>query len=129
LTVLFISHDLGVVHHIADRVAVMYLGRIVEIGPTRALIAEPAHPYTKALVDAAPRLDRTGVRRAPPLRGDPPSPLDPPPGCAFAARCAIVEDACRQAIPPLVAIDSLRASACLKAETMRRALEEAHHAA
>jgi oligopeptide/dipeptide ABC transporter ATP-binding protein len=128
LTMLFISHDLGVVHHIADRIAVMYLGRIVEIGPARALISRPAHPYTRALVAAAPRLERRAERRAPPLRGDPPSPLDPPPGCAFAARCTLAEDACRQALPPFLAVGALRASACIKAETVLNSADEVAHA-
>ncbi|MEO1294054.1 MAG: oligopeptide/dipeptide ABC transporter ATP-binding protein, partial [Pseudomonadota bacterium] len=86
LTYLFISHDLSVVEHIADRVAIMYLGRIVESAPTEELFAHPRHPYTRALLAEAPRLDQR--RRAfEPIKGEIPSPLDPPPGCHFHPRC------------------------------------------
>lgn len=101
LTMLFISHDLGVVRHIADRVAVMYLGRIVEIGDGACVMQDPAHPYTQALVDAAPSLDARQRNRPAPLQGDPPSPLDPPPGCSFAGRCPIAEEGCRRDRPVL----------------------------
>lgn len=101
LTMLFISHDLGVVQHIADRVAVMYLGRIVEIGDGARVMRDPAHPYTQALVVAAPSLDARRRNRPAPLPGDPPSPLDPPPGCSFAGRCPIAEEACKRDRPVL----------------------------
>ncbi|MEM8664379.1 MAG: oligopeptide/dipeptide ABC transporter ATP-binding protein, partial [Pseudomonadota bacterium] len=81
LTYLFISHDLGVVRHVCDRILVMYLGRLVEEGPVDALFAHPRHPYTAALLDAAPDPDPAARRVVPPLQGDPPSPLDPPSGC------------------------------------------------
>jgi oligopeptide/dipeptide ABC transporter ATP-binding protein len=113
LTMLFISHDLGVVKHIADRVAVMYLGRIVEIGDGARVMRDPAHPYTRALVDAAPSLDARQRNRPAPLPGDPPSPLAPPPGCSFAGRCPIAEEGCRRDRPVLKpAANSL--AACFK---------------
>jgi peptide/nickel transport system ATP-binding protein len=86
LTYLFISHDLGVVRHLSDRVVVMYLGRVVEIAPTDALFAAPNHPYTQALLAEVPRLDRK-KRKFVPIKGEIPSPLDPPTGCHFHPRC------------------------------------------
>src|SRR3546814_20036128 len=86
LTYLFISHDLGVVEHLSDRVCIMYLGRIVESAPTEALFAEPNHPYTKALLAEVPRIDLRR-RRYVPVKGEIPSPLAPPPGCHFHPRC------------------------------------------
>ncbi|WP_144185702.1 ABC transporter ATP-binding protein [Elioraea rosea] len=98
LSWLFISHDLGVVGHLADRVAIMYLGRIVELGPAEAVFAAPAHPYSKGLLEAVPRLDR---RRAGfhPVRGEIPSPLSPPPGCHFHPRCPHAAQRCREEKP------------------------------
>ncbi len=102
LTYLFISHDLGVVKHICDRVAVMYLGKIVEIGDRRTLYAQPAHPYTQALLSAipVPRPGRkaSGVR----IKGDIPSPLNPPTGCSFHTRCPLAFDLCRRTEPLLL---------------------------
>ena len=100
LTYLFISHDLSVVEHIADRVAIMYLGRIVETAPTGALFAEPRHPYTRALLAEAPRLDQR-KRDFAPIKGEIPSPLDPPPGCHFNPRCPHADALCRRERPAL----------------------------
>ena len=111
LAILFISHDLGVVGHLADRVAIMYLGRVVETGPVGAVFAEPAHPYTRGLIEAVPRLDR---RRAAfyPVRGEMPSPLDPPPGCHFHPRCPQAMLRCRGETPVLREVAPGRAAAC-----------------
>ena len=102
LTYLFIAHDLAVVKHIATRVAVMYLGKIVELSPKATLYAAPRHPYTQALLAAAPRPDPTLSRAGRLLlQGDPPSPLKPPPGCAFHPRCAYAGEICRRETPVL----------------------------
>jgi len=100
LTYLFISHNLAVVHHIADRVGVMYLGRIVEIAPTRDLFANPQHPYTRMLLDAVPDLEMTGEARTA-VAGEVPNPLDPPPGCTFHPRCPLADARCRRESPSL----------------------------
>jgi peptide/nickel transport system ATP-binding protein len=111
LTYLFISHDIGVVEHLADRVAIMYLGRIVEMAPTEALFARPNHPYTQALLQEVPRID-TRRRKYEPIKGEIPSPLDPPPGCHFHPRCPFVMQRCRENQPTLVRIAPLWLSAC-----------------
>ncbi len=100
LTYLFISHNLAVVHHIADRVGVMYLGRIVEIAPTRDLFANPQHPYTRMLLDAVPDLEMTGEARTA-VAGEVPNPLDPPSGCTFHPRCPLADERCRRESPAL----------------------------
>ena len=100
LTYLFISHNLAVVHHIADRVGVMYLGRIVELAPTRELFANPQHPYTRMLLDAVPDLEMTGKSRVA-VAGEVPNPLDPPTGCTFHPRCPYANERCRREIPML----------------------------
>ncbi|MBT9502658.1 MAG: ATP-binding cassette domain-containing protein [Burkholderiaceae bacterium] len=111
LTYLFISHDLSVVHHIADRVLVMYLGRIVESGPTVALYAEPAHPYTRALMDGVPRIDMRHKAFVP-VQGEIPSPLNPPTGCHFHPRCGDAMPRCRDEAPKLQEVAPGRQAAC-----------------
>jgi oligopeptide/dipeptide ABC transporter ATP-binding protein len=99
LTFLFISHDLSVVAHICDHVAVMYLGTLVESAPTRKLFDNPSHPYTKALLSAIPSLDPDDRGNAQKLEGEIPSPANPPPGCKFHTRCPMAEDRCRKEVP------------------------------
>jgi peptide/nickel transport system ATP-binding protein len=100
LTYLFISHNLAVVSHISDRVGVMYLGRLVEIAPTRTLFRRPLHPYTQMLASAIPDITMSGKARTP-VAGEVPNPLDPPPGCAFNPRCPHANDRCRAERPEL----------------------------
>jgi peptide/nickel transport system ATP-binding protein len=101
LTYLFISHNLAVVRHIADRVGVMYLGRIDELAPTRALFGMPQHPYTRMLLDAIPDLSMTGKARTA-VAGEVPNPLDPPPGCPFHPRCPFANERCQREVPKLL---------------------------
>ncbi|MCC6718011.1 MAG: ATP-binding cassette domain-containing protein [Acetobacteraceae bacterium] len=114
LAILFIAHDLAVVGHISDRIAVMYLGRIVEVGPTREVLARPQHPYTEALFAAAPVPDprRRGQRAL--LAGDIPSPIDPPSGCAFRTRCRYAQPACAAGRPALREISPGHVTACIR---------------
>jgi oligopeptide/dipeptide ABC transporter ATP-binding protein len=109
---LFISHDLAVVEHIADKVLVMYLGRIVEAGAADQVMAAPRHPYTRALLDSVPIPDPTQRDRLIVLSGEVPSPLNPPPGCPFAPRCNRALDQCTSVLPELIADDGGRLSAC-----------------
>ena len=101
LTYLFISHDLQVVHYLADRVMVMYLGRVVEIGPVAALYAQPRHPYTRALLAAVPSMDPARRTERSPLSGDPPNPINPPSGCRFRDRCPHAQAVCAEQVPLL----------------------------
>ena len=116
LSYVFVSHDLSVVRHISDRVAVMYLGRIVEEAPRDLLFANPRHPYTRVLIDAAPKPDPS-TRRATRLEvGDPPNPADPPPGCRFHPRCPLAVDRCRVEAPKLRRIADRRVACHLVSE-------------
>ena len=101
LTYLFVAHDLSVVEHVSDRVAVMYLGRLVEVAPTADLFYQPLHPYTEALMSAIPALDPDEVMKPIILKGEIPSPANPPTGCPFHPRCPYVQDVCKQDIPEL----------------------------
>jgi oligopeptide/dipeptide ABC transporter ATP-binding protein len=112
LTYLFISHDLSVVERLSDRVAIMYLGRIVESGPAKTVFAAPTHPYTRTLLAAAPRLTGRKGKEEIPVRGDPPSPSMVPKGCAFADRCPVSEPICNSQIPELVSIGPAHQAAC-----------------
>ena len=116
LTMIFISHDLAVVKHISDRIAVMYLGKIVELGPAAGVIERPLHPYTKALVSAVQVLDPDGKRASKRilLAGDPPSPLNPPAGCSFHPRCAYAVPECSRGVPRLEAFRRGHEAACIR---------------
>ncbi|MSU50193.1 MAG: ATP-binding cassette domain-containing protein [Opitutus sp.] len=116
LSLVFIAHDLSVVKHISDRVAVMYLGKIVELGPAADVIENPIHPYTRALVSAipTPNPDTERTRQRIVLPGDPPSPIDPPAGCSFHPRCPHMQEKCRAAVPPLAAAGASREVACVR---------------
>ncbi len=116
LALIFIAHDLSVVKHISDRVAVMYLGKIVELGPAAEVIERPQHPYTRALVSAipTPNPDTERTRQRIVLPGDPPSPINPPSGCAFHPRCPHALEKCKTAVPPLSAEVAGRSVACVR---------------
>ena len=101
LTYIFISHDLNVVHYVSDRVLVMYLGKVVEIGSVEEIYSETAHPYTRALLSAMPSMDPGNRAEEPPISGDPPNPIDPPTGCRFHTRCAYAEGLCSKVEPSL----------------------------
>ncbi|MFF9000829.1 ABC transporter ATP-binding protein [Streptomyces achromogenes] len=108
---ILITHDLGVVADVADRIAVMYAGRIVESAPVHDLYRAPAHPYTRGLLDSVPRLDRKG-RKLYAIKGLPPNPMRVPPGCSFHPRCPMAQDVCRTDEPPLYEVPGGRGSAC-----------------
>ena len=120
LTYLFIGHDLSVVRHLCDRLAVMYLGRIMETGTSEELFSSPRHPYTKALIDAVPAPDPEGedMKEHISLAGEIPSPLNPPAGCVFHTRCPIAMEQCKGDVPPLIHLGGQHAAACfaLRAE-------------
>lgn len=121
LTYLFISHDMAVVEHICDEIAVMYLGQIVERAPRRAFFSNPLHPYSVALMSAVPTVKGGRARAAKRLRlvGDPPSPIAPPPGCRFAGRCPAAEAACSAELPPLQEVTPGHWVRCRRVELVR----------
>jgi peptide/nickel transport system ATP-binding protein len=113
LTLIVIAHDLAVIRHMSDRVAVMYLGEVVEEGPTEAVFSRPRHPYTRALLAAIPRMSPDApAREAGLVEGEPPNPVDPPPGCRFHPRCPFVQARCRTDRPPPMAAEPERRAAC-----------------
>ena len=116
LTLIFISHDLSVVKHISDRIAVMYLGKIVELGPAAKVFERPLHPYTKALVSAVPIPDpaREKKRERIILAGDPPSPINPPAGCPFHPRCPYAIADCARIVPKLENFDKNQQASCIR---------------
>jgi peptide/nickel transport system ATP-binding protein len=112
LSYLFISHDLGVVEHVSDRVAVMYVGRVVEVAPTRMLYQRPQHPYTEALLSSIPKPDPTRAKRRIPITGEIPNPADPPSGCHFHPRCPYAQPVCARETPPLREVAPGQLAAC-----------------
>jgi peptide/nickel transport system ATP-binding protein len=114
LTMLFIAHDLSVVEYLCDEVVVMYLGRVMERGPSRQVYAAPRHPYTKALLATAPIPDPTRRRTHVALHGDIPSPINPPSGCVFRTRCPLALPACAETIPPVEAVGAGQFVACIR---------------
>src|SRR5699024_235179 len=124
LTMMFISHDLGVVAHIADRINVMYLGEIVENSNTEELVTRPRHPYSEALLSAQPGVNQSASRRRVVLDGDIPSPVSLPPGCRFHTRCPYAQYECRQESPELIELAPTRFSSCLRVNELYPAQED-----
>ncbi len=118
LTYLFITHDLSIVRHISSRIAVMYLGRIVELADSKVLLENPMHPYTKALISAVPVPDPRARASRATIRGEPPNPFNPPSGCAFHARCAHADEKCRTVLPDFRPIGDKHQVACHHAEAL-----------
>jgi len=114
LTMLFISHDLDVIEYVCDRIVVLYLGKVMEVAPAKALYLAPKHPYTQALLDASPRPDPDARRERRLLQGDIPSPVNPPSGCVFRTRCPYAQDACAATVPPLREVEPGRFKACIR---------------
>lgn len=118
LSILFVAHNLAVVQHLSQRVAVMYLGRIVEVAETSELFANPRHPYTRALIDSIPRMSESSVNLELVLEGEPPSPYDIPSGCRFHPRCPVSVSACREIDPVLSPVSGAHESACIIANEL-----------
>lgn len=112
LTYIFISHDLNVVRFMSDRVMVMYLGKVAEVGPADDVFSAPGHPYTQALLASMPSMDPANRTKEAPITGDPPNPINPPPGCRFHTRCRFVADVCRHDEPALYAAGGSHLAAC-----------------
>ena len=127
LTMLFISHDLDVVEYLCHRVVVLYLGRVMEVGPTAALFAQPLHPYTQALLAASPKPDPEHKSEYAPLRGDMPSPINPPSGCVFRTRCPHAIDACSTERPALRDMGQGRFKACIRDDIPQAATAQERH--
>ncbi len=126
-SVIFVTHDMAVHANIADRVGIIYAGRLVEEAPTRDLFLAPKHPYTAHLVASLPRIGDT--RQRPALEGRPPNLADPPTGCRFHPRCPLAIEKCRTEVPPLVSVGTEHRSACWRSDDVRPVIEEAGHAA
>ena len=114
LTYLIIAHDLALMRHVTNQIAIMYLGKIVEMGDTEEVFSNPLHPYTKALFSVVPRPEPDRVRTAPPIIGEIASPIDPPSGCRFHPRCRMIKKGCAKVIPPLRQITPHHMAACLR---------------
>jgi len=127
LAMLFISHDIAVMDHLSDRIAIVYLGRIMEIGPTRELFGRPRHPYTEALLSAVPQPGAKRGKRIV-LTGDVPNPADPPSGCAFRTRCRYALPACAADLPPLRAVAGEHYTACIRDDIFASQLAPRAHA-
>lgn len=118
LTMLFIAHDLSVVEYLCDQIVVMYLGRVVEIGPSRPLYTNPSHPYTRALLSAIPLPDPERQRQRTILKGDIPSPLNPPSGCVFRTRCPNAAEVCAEGVPDPVTVSAAHKSYCKRIDVI-----------
>jgi oligopeptide/dipeptide ABC transporter ATP-binding protein len=123
LTYLFVSHDLSVVKRMCERVAIMYFGRIVELGPTEEIFARPQHPYTRALLAAVPKLEPGSLQDTPALPGDPPSETTERAGCVFQARCAFAVSKCAETRPPLAFVSNEHMAACVRLSEIERAVQ------
>ncbi|HEY0919486.1 ABC transporter ATP-binding protein [Devosia sp.] len=125
LTYLFISHDISVIGYLSDRVAVMYLGEIVEMGPVEAVLSRPRHPYTQSLMSAVPEVDAVGQHSRVRLKGELPSPLNPPAGCKFHTRCPLAIETCRTVVPQTESVGAGHTAACHRLAEHLSLLDEA----
>ena len=124
LTNILISHDLGVVHELANKIAIMYLGKIVEFGPAEDIFRHPRHPYTRALFDSIPTLTTHGMEGLRTLEGQIPSPINPPAGCAFHQRCPYATEACAKVAPQPLDLGGGHTVSCLRSTELEEALKE-----